>query len=119
MDIQQAITNAIQDGIRDGVKSKLTSQYQNPLDPFIQQALGENGNAIRAIISDALKMALNDEGFVEQLRDQLRHKLAAVLVARFGGELERQVNALKSDPTTRARITLAIEEIVKERSSAV
>jgi hypothetical protein len=39
------------------------------------------------------------------------------LVQRFGGELEKQVNALKSDPTTRARITIAIEEIVKQKTA--
>jgi hypothetical protein len=42
--------------------------------------------------------------------------LAKVLIQRFGGEMEKQVNVLKSDPTTRARITLAIEEIVKQKT---
>jgi hypothetical protein len=59
---------------------------------------------------------LNDE-FREQIATQIRHKLASVLVARFGGELEKQVNVLKSDPTTRARITLAIEEIIKVKQT--
>lgn len=44
----------------------------------------------------------------------MNHSLAKTLVQRFGGEIEKQVNVFKSDPTTRARITLAIEDIVKQ-----
>lgn len=45
----------------------------------------------------------------------VRTTLAKTLVQKFGRELEKQVNALKSDPTTRARITIVIEEIVASK----
>jgi len=32
----------------------------------------------------------------------------------MGGELEKQVNKLKSNPETRARITLAISDIISQ-----
>ena len=47
------------------------------------------------------------------MKDALNNKLAKVIVARMGGELEKQVNALKANPLTRAKITLAIEQCLE------
>jgi hypothetical protein len=68
------------------------------------------------MLEQAVASCVGDPEFVESIRVAVRQSLAKTLVQRFGGELEKQVNALKSDPITRARITLALEEIVKERS---
>ena len=67
------------------------------------------------LLSDAVKSCVGDEAFREEIKSSTRKVLAKTLVARFGGEIEKQVNALKSDPTTRARIVLAIEEIVQSK----
>lgn len=117
VDTDKLLLDAIRDGIREGMRQQLTRGYQNPLDALITKAIEAHGAAIRSILDDALKAATGDEEFRQQVAQQVRHKLAQVLVARFGGELEKQVNVLKSDPATRARITLAIEEIVKERAA--
>lgn len=116
MDIEKTLTQAIQDGIRDGVKSKLSSGYgDNPLTKLISEVLNKHDTAFRSMLSEALETAVVDKAFRKEIKDAVRHTLAKTLIARFGGELEKQVNVLKSDPTTRARITLAIEAIVKER----
>jgi hypothetical protein len=115
-DIEKEVTRAIHDGIREGVKSKLGG-YNSPLDKMINECLQKHDSDFRNLLLAAIQSAVGDDQFRESIQQQVRHKLANVLVARFGGELERQVNALKSDPATRARITLAIEEIVKERST--
>lgn len=115
MDLESMLVRAIQDGMREGIKNKLTQSYQNPLDDLMKQAVAKHDAAIRSMLSDALASAIGDVQFREEIKAAVRHTLAKTLISRFGGELEKQVNVLKSDPTTRARITLAIEEIVKER----
>lgn len=114
MDTQQQIIRAIEDGIRDGVKSKLGA-YGGPLDKWINDVLASHDKQFRQLLSEAIDSAMMDTEFRADVIRQFRHKLGSVLVSRFGGELEKQVNALKSDPATRARITLAIDEIIKER----
>jgi hypothetical protein len=114
MGVELEFMNAIHDGIRDGVKSKLGG-YNSPLDKMISELLLKHDSLFRDLLESAITSAMKDDTF----REQVRHKLGSVLVARFGGELEKQVNMLKSDPATRARITLAIEQIVKERTTAV
>jgi hypothetical protein len=119
MDLEKSLTAAIEAGIKEGVKARLTSQYgDNPLTQLIGDVLKTHGGEFRSMLDDALSSAIGDAEFREEIRTSVRHILAKTLVARFGGELEKQINILKSDPVTRARITLAIEEIVKERCTA-
>lgn len=107
--LQQAITGAL----LDRVKANFTG-YNKPLDSLIEKSIQEHEPALRGLLSQSIASCVQDEEFREQIRSAVRTNLAKTLVQRFGGELEKQVNALKSDPATRARITVAIEEIVKQ-----
>lgn len=112
IDVDKTLKHAIMDGIRDGVKSKLTG-YQSPLDGLIDSALKAHSNDFRVMLESSIQSCVDDPEFRDQVASAVRGQLAKTLIQRFGGEMEKQVNVLKSDPTTRARITLAIEEIVK------
>ena len=117
IDANKLLADALRDGLREGIKNALTRTYNNPLDEFIVKVLQANAAAFRGLIEEAVTSAAGDPEFRCQIVESTRHTLAKTLVQRFGGELEKQVNALKSDPTTRARITLAIEEIVKTKGT--
>lgn len=116
MDLNTIMEHAIRDGILSGIKAKFAQSYNNPLDVVMNDALGKFTPGLRSLLEDAIYSCINDVEFREQVSTAVRAKLAKTLIARFGGEMEKQVNILKSDPTTRARITLAIEEIVKAQS---
>lgn len=116
IDTNKIIENSIRDGIREGIKAKLSASYGSPLEDIIKRCLETNSKAFRDLFEGAIATCISDAAFVEEIRCSVRHVLAKTLVQRFGGELEKQVNVLKSDPTTRARITLAIEEIVKQKA---
>ena len=118
IDINEALANAIRDGLREGIKSRLSAQYGNPLDKLISEAVASSESGFRKLLETSLAACVSDEEFRRQIAESVRAVLAKTLVKRFGGELEKQVNQLKSDPVTRARITVAIEEIVKERASS-
>jgi len=115
IDSDKLLAQALRDGIREAVKSKLSSNYNNPLDTVITEALKKHAPAFSSLIGECVASCLSDQDFRGEIIGAVRKTLAKTLVARFGGELEKQVNVLKSDPATRARITLAIEEIVKSR----
>jgi hypothetical protein len=113
---QKLIDYAIRDGIREGVKAALSRTYNNPIEKMADEAIKSQSESIRSLVDEAIKSAIGDEDFRADVRQQTRSLLAKILVQRFGGELEKQVNVLKSDPATRARITLAIGEIVGANS---
>lgn len=115
MDADKLLLNAVQDGIRDGVKSKF-NDYNSPLDDLLKKCMEQHNAALKAMLESAIGSCVTDPAFREEISGAVRSHLAKTLVQRFGGEIEKQVNSLKSDPTTRARITLAIEEIVKSKT---
>lgn len=115
MDIDLEIMNAVRDGIRKGVADKVGSGYDSPLNKVIKDAIDAKVNSFRGLLDEAIAEAIANNEFREQIKSAVRHNIAKSLVSRFGGEIEKQVNVLKSDPSTRARITLAIEEIVKQK----
>ncbi len=116
IDADKLLLHAIQDGIREGIKSRMTQQYHNPFDDLLKATILKHGPAVQALVSDAMATCLGDAEFRAGIAEQVRHVVAKQLVQKFGGELEKQVNVLKSDPATRARITLAIEEIVRQKA---
>lgn len=111
----QLMENALRDGIREGLRSRFSAGYNNPLDKLVEAAISAHGDKFRALLNESLLSCFGDEKFRDDIRVAVRGQLAKTLIQRFGGELEKQVNTLKSDPATRARITLAIEAIVKEK----
>ena len=116
LDLAEIMLRNINEGIRDGIKSKLMG-YNSPLEKMMTDCINEHGTAIKSLLSDAIAESVKDESFRLEIQTSLRSQLAKTLVQRFGGELEKQVNALKSDPTTRARITIAIEDIVRSSNT--
>lgn len=116
VDFDKQVERAVCEGIREGIKSKITG-YSSPLDKMLTAAIEKHTSAMRNILEDAIGSAVQTAEFRQQVTNAVHSHLAKSLIQRFGGEIEKQVNVLKSDPTTRARITIAIEEIVKSAKS--
>lgn len=112
IDTEQLVSNAIRDGLLAAVKG-MGGAYNSPFIKAVETAMGSHSSEINRLLSDSIGSCIACQGFRESVASAVRAQLAKTLVARFGGEIEKQINVLKSDPTTRARITLAIEEIVK------
>ncbi len=102
----------VKDGIRQGISDKLKSSYSNPLDKLIENAIKVEEIQLKKLLIDSINNIVSEADFRKEIYDALRKNLAKILIQRFGGELEKQVNVLKSDPATRAKITLVIEEAV-------
>lgn len=114
--LEEELMRAFQSGLAGAVKDRL-GRHDSPLDKMLSAVLQQHDGDFRAMLINAVSSALSDENFRTTITEGVRAKLARTLIDRFGGELEKQVNLLKSDPATRARITLAIEEIVSKKSA--
>lgn len=113
IDADKMLERAIQDGIRAGIE-KSFSGYNSPLEKMVNTAIETHTAKFKGLLEEAIATTVTNGDFRDEIKAAVHKALAKTLVQRFGGEIEKQVNVLKSDPTTRARITLAIEEIVKQ-----
>lgn len=104
-------------GMIEAIKRRFEQSYNNPLDKVVDQAIVDHGADVRNLVGEAVARALVSESFKQEFMAAVRTQLAKTLIQKFGGELEKVVNQLKSDPSTRARITVAIDEIIKEKTA--
>lgn len=117
-DLEIECMKAVRAGIAKAITDKFTQSYNNPFNTMIEAAINANKQEIHNLVAGSIAEALKSDGFRTDIAAAVRKKLADILVQRFGGELERQVNALKSDPTTRSRITVAIDDIIRTAAKA-
>ncbi len=115
--LQALVNDAVADGIKNRVSNAI--QYDRNISDMVASAIKSREHETKSILLSAIDSCIKDEAFVEELKAMCRQSLAKQLVNKFGGELEKQVNALKSDPTTRSRIAFALDEIVKSKLEAV
>lgn len=110
--MEQQILNAVRDAISKSIITAL-SGYHSPLTTMVNNAVGKHTATIEQMIDDEFSQLLGGDGFRLELRTALNQKIAKLLVSKTGGELEKRVNELKQNPQTRAKITLAINEIIE------
>jgi carbon storage regulator len=117
IDAEKVIEHALRDAIREGIKARIADRYDSPLAKWLTESVTAQALKFRKLLDDAVGSCLSDADFTASIAAAVRSTLAKTLVQQFGGQLERQVNTLKSDPVTRARIVLAIEEIVEQQAA--
>lgn len=88
--------------------------YGKPLSKIVDSVIEENTPELRGIINQSIVDIIQHKNFKEALNQALKAKLAKTIVNKMGGELERRVNELKQDPTTRAKVTVALDGLMDE-----
>ena len=111
--LELEIVNTAKEAIKESIVQSLTG-YQGALTKLCNDVMHNHDEPLRQLVNEEFSELITAEPFREALREALHEKLAKVLIARMGGELEKQVNALKQNPETRAKITLAIDRVVRE-----
>jgi len=110
--MEKQILAQVNKAIGEAVVSELVG-YNKPLSKLTASVIYNNEDTLYKLINEEFSGLLNSDGFKSELKKALNEKLAKTLVSRMGGELEKQVNELKQNPQTRAKITLAINEIIE------
>lgn len=114
--MEERVIQKINESVSECIKGQLTG-YHSPLKTVVDNVLDKHKFKIESIVDDGVSRLLDSKGFELAIKDQLNKKLAQTLVSRMGGELEKQVNLLKQNPQTRAKITLAIDKVISEIQS--
>ena len=112
MNLQEKILASVDVAMSKAITEELVG-YNKPLSLLTADVIAGHRSELFNVIDCEVSQLLGSEDFRGVIKDQLNKNLAKVLIQRMGGELEKQVNTLKQNPQTRARITLAISEIIE------
>ena len=109
--LENKIAKVATEAIGKSITESLCS-YNGPLKTLCDEVINSHHEELKEIIDNEFSTLLNSDTFRDQLKLALNKKLASVLIGRMGGELESTINKLKADPTTRAKITIAIDNVI-------
>lgn len=118
IDLERDITNAIKDGLAKQIENVLSSNYNSPVNKYVNEVVAENGAKIKEIMGEAFQRVVSTDEFKAGIMEAFQHKIARALVTHLEGTIDKAVNALRQDQTIRAKMILAIEEIVKQNLPA-
>lgn len=110
---EDKLLKAAENAIYESIQKMLASDYRGPVFEAVKQVCGKHQEKLEGIVENAYISVLDSKTFEESIKKAMNEKLARNLVSGLGGEIEKRVNELKSDPITRAKITLALTEIIK------
>jgi len=98
-----------------GEFEKAATSYNSPIQKIAYEILEENREQIKKEFNKALTESLNDKEFMIMIREEFKRKVAKVLVGKLEGEVTRVVDTLRQDQALRARMILAIQEIIDSK----
>lgn len=102
--------------VRDALMSKVAevmNGYSSPLNGIVTRVISQHEEELSRIVREALALSLKDKQFVSDVNEQFKHKVAKVLVGKLEGAVEKAADRLRADPTLRARLIIAIEDLIK------
>ena len=111
--MEQTVIKVAKAAIYDAIGKELVG-WNKPLSNFTNAVMLEHETEFKGLINNGVSELLNSTDFKIALKSALHEKLAKLLINKMGGELEKKVNELKQDPTTRAKITLALNKIMED-----
>lgn len=105
------------DVVRDALLSKVgerLNNYNSPLNLVIDNIIKESEPELADLVKNALLLSIKDKQFVANVNEEFKHKVAKTLVGKMEGSVEKAADKLRNNPAMRARMIIAIEEMIKE-----
>ena len=112
-DLNNLIAKELKGALAEVVKSRL-NKWDGPLAKFVDEVVLASRDEIKGLLREGLTEALTLESFRIEIKASFTHTLARSLMNEYKGEIEKQANALRQAPEFRARVVLAIEQIVND-----
>jgi hypothetical protein len=110
---EKAILDTVKGAVHEAVLKTL-SGYSSPFEVIVKDVITSHSAELREKVDTMLSGIFKDKDFNAILKQEFQHKVAKTLVAKLEGAIEKGVNSYQQDPTLRARMVLALEEIVNQ-----
>ena len=110
--LAEEILNATKTILVNGIKS--LDGYNNPTKSLVNSVIKEYEPSISLLFKNAVETTIRSDNFKEELQKLISQRIVRELVSQSESSIARIVQKMKQDETFRARLTLAIDNIVTE-----
>lgn len=111
---EDKLLQAAERAIYEAITKTLSTEYRGPVKDAVDMVCKKHQDKLVAITERAYLSVLDSAEFEAAIKKAMNEKLARTLVGKLGGEIESRVNELKANPETRAKITLALTQIINK-----
>ena len=111
--LEKDVLKAVQISIDKAIVSTLTD-YSSPLKKIINEVIIENNKELKSLISDSFQKVIRTEEFKQSILNGFSHKVARTIISNNDGLFDKVSNELKQDASFKAKMTLAVSNVVNE-----
>jgi len=111
--LEQDILSVTQNSIQAAIKESLT-KYDSPLVKLVTTVVNEHSQQLKQIITESFDEVIKKDEFKEAIRDGFFHKVARTIISNNDGLFEKVSNELKQDSVFKAKMSLAVSNVVNE-----
>ena len=110
--LEEEILNATKTILINGIKS--LDGYNNPTKSLVNSVIEEYEPSISLLFKNAVETTIRSDNFKEELQKLISQRIVRELVGQSESSIARIVQKMKQDETFRARLTLAVDNIITE-----
>jgi len=111
MELENQISNTASLAVKEAILNSLKG-YNSPLSKLCEKVTSDKITEIEKMANDAFDEIVTSN-FKENFKDALSQRLCKLLVSKFEGQFEKQINALRSHPEMKAKMVLAITKAIE------
>lgn len=112
LNLEEEILNATKTILINGIKS--LDGYNNPTKSIVNSVIEEYEPSISLLFKEAIEKTIQNDTFKEELQKLIAQRIVRELVSQSESSIARIVQKMKQDETFRARLTLAVDNIITE-----
>jgi len=111
--LEQDILQVTQQSIQLSIKDVLT-KYDSPLGKLVKSVIEENSTELKSLISDSFTKVIRTDDFKKSIVNAFSHKVSRTIISNNDGLFEKVSNELKQDSIFKAKMSLAVANVVEE-----
>lgn len=111
--LEQDILKSAQASIHESIIKCLTD-YSSPLKKLTESVISDHSVQLRAIISESFNHVISQGEFKASIISAFSHKVARTIISNNDGLFDKVSNELKQDASFKAKMTLAVANVVNE-----
>ena len=113
INLESDILRAAQDAISKSIMAVLVN-YDSPLNKLVKVVIENHNQELKTIINDAFTSVIRTEEFKQSIVSAFSHKISRTIIANNDGLFDKVSNDLKQDSVFKAKMSLAVANVVEE-----